>query len=93
MGQFVVIGLGTFGFNIATALSELGHEVLAVDSDTKKIEQIKDKVTQIVVADVLQLFSNNGAHGGLRGRIYMGAEKKHHVLSITGLAGRFRASL
>ena len=52
MGQFVVIGLGTFGFNIATALSELGHEVLAVDSDTKKIEQIKDKVTQIVVADV-----------------------------------------
>ena len=52
MGQFVVIGLGAFGFNLATALSELGHEVLAVDSDTKKIEQIKDKVTQIVVADV-----------------------------------------
>lgn len=52
MGQFVVIGLGTFGFNIATALSELGHEVLAVDSDTKKIEQIKDKVTQVVLADV-----------------------------------------
>lgn len=52
MGQFVVIGLGTFGFNIATALSELGHEVLAVDFDAKKIEQIKDKVTHIVVADV-----------------------------------------
>lgn len=49
---FVVVGLGNFGYNVAIALTELGHQVLAIDSNNKKIEQIKDKVTQTVVADV-----------------------------------------
>lgn len=51
MKQFIVIGLGNFGYNVASALSELGHQVLAIDSDGKKIEEIKDKVTHSVVAD------------------------------------------
>ncbi len=52
MGQFVVIGLGNFGYNVATSLFELGNQVLAIDLNSKKIEQIKDKVTQAVVANV-----------------------------------------
>ena len=52
MGQFVVIGLGNFGYNVAVSLFEFGHQVLAIDSNNKKIEQIKDKVTQAVVTNV-----------------------------------------
>ena len=52
MGQFIVIGLGNFGYNVATSLFELRNQVLAIDSNSKKIEQIKDKVTQAVVANV-----------------------------------------
>ncbi len=52
MGQFVVIGLGNFGYNVAVSLFEQGHQVLAIDSNNKKIEQIKDKVTQAVVTNV-----------------------------------------
>ena len=52
MGLFIVVGVGSFGFNVATELTELGHEVLVIDSSGKKIEQIKDKVTQAVTADV-----------------------------------------
>ncbi len=51
MKQYIVIGLGNFGYNIAIALSELGHYVLAIDSNRKKIEQIKDRVTHAVIGD------------------------------------------
>jgi trk system potassium uptake protein TrkA len=51
MKQFVVIGLGNFGFNVATRLAQIGHEVLAIDSDEARIESIKDHVTQAVVGD------------------------------------------
>lgn len=50
--QFVVLGLSNFGFNLAVALSNLGHQVLAIDLNSKKIEQIKDIATQAVLADV-----------------------------------------
>lgn len=51
MGQFAVIGLGNFGFYLATHLYRKGHEVMAVDRDQDKVQQIKDDVTQAVVAD------------------------------------------
>lgn len=51
MKQFIVIGLGNFGYNIAIALSELGHHVLVIDSNRKKIEQIKDQVTHAIIGD------------------------------------------
>ena len=51
MKQFVVIGLGNFGFNVATRLAQIGHEVLAIDSDETRIESIKDHVIQAVVGD------------------------------------------
>lgn len=64
MRQFLVVGLGNFGFNVATSLTELGHQVLVIDSNSKKIEQIKDTVTMAIVADVrerepLSEFINN----------------------------------
>lgn len=52
MRQFVVVGLGNFGFNLAVELAGLGHQVLVIDSSSEKIELIKDQVTQAVVADV-----------------------------------------
>ncbi len=52
MGQFVVIGLGNFGHNVAISLFEQRNQVLAIDANSKKIEQIKDKVTQAVVVNV-----------------------------------------
>jgi trk system potassium uptake protein TrkA len=51
MKQFVVIGLGNFGLNVAARLAKIGHEVLAVDSSEARIDEIKGKVTQAVVGD------------------------------------------
>lgn len=53
MKQFAVIGLGTFGYNLAVELARQGHQVLAVDSDKTIIDDIKDLVTDAVVADAM----------------------------------------
>ncbi|MCX7954718.1 MAG: TrkA family potassium uptake protein [Bacteroidales bacterium] len=46
--KFLIIGLGNFGSALAKKLSELGHEVFAVDSDLNKVENLKDEVTYAV---------------------------------------------
>ncbi len=51
MKQFVVIGLGTFGYYLATNLYKKGHEVLAIDNDSEKVQSIKDAVSRAVLAD------------------------------------------
>ena len=52
MKEYVVIGLGNFGYSIATKLASKGHQVLAIDSDSERVDDIKDKVTDAIAADV-----------------------------------------
>ncbi len=51
MKQFLVVGLGNFGFYLATHLFEKGHEVMAIDKNPTLVQNIKNQVTQAVVAD------------------------------------------
>lgn len=51
MKQFAVIGLGRFGTSIARTLSMMGHEVLAIDEDQEKIQEIVNSVTHAIQAD------------------------------------------
>ena len=51
MGQFVIIGIGNFGFYLGRHLFEKGHEVMALDINRSQVEKIKDFVSQAVVAD------------------------------------------
>ena len=36
--QVVVIGLGRFGTTVATTLYQMGHDVLAIDKDSNKVQ-------------------------------------------------------
>ncbi len=49
--QFAVIGLGNFGFYLATALFQKGHEVLGIDVNPKLVQEIRDRVSRAVIAD------------------------------------------
>ncbi len=51
MKQFLVIGLGNFGYFLATHLYSKGHDVMAIDKKPELVENIKTKVTQAIVAD------------------------------------------
>lgn len=51
MSQFVVIGLGRFGKTVAIALSSLGNEVLAIDTNAEAVRTVENQVSSAVVAD------------------------------------------
>ncbi|RKY34867.1 MAG: TrkA family potassium uptake protein [Candidatus Omnitrophota bacterium] len=51
MRQVAVIGMGSFGAAVAMTLTNQGVEVLAIDLDVEKIEDIKDSVAVAVALD------------------------------------------
>ena len=51
MKSFCVIGLGRFGASVVKTLVKNGHEVVAIDTDPKKIDEFKDIATHVMIAD------------------------------------------
>jgi trk system potassium uptake protein len=52
--QFAVIGLGTFGSSVAKALETHGAQVVGVDLNEEKVQEIAPQITQAVVADATE---------------------------------------
>lgn len=50
--QFAVLGLGSFGWSVALTLESMGCDVLVVDESYEKIQEISEKVSYAVKADV-----------------------------------------
>jgi trk system potassium uptake protein TrkA len=50
--DIAIIGLGTFGSELAIQLTKYGHHILAIDIDEKKINNIKEIVDVAVQADI-----------------------------------------
>jgi trk system potassium uptake protein len=48
---FTIVGLGAFGSTVARELSRLGNDVLCIDMNAERVNEIADDVTQAVVAD------------------------------------------
>lgn len=46
--KFIVFGLGHFGSALAIRLTEMGHEVIGVDSKMSRVEQLKNEITHTV---------------------------------------------
>jgi len=51
--QFAVIGIGRFGESLISELVRLGHEVLAIDTDENRVDDIASIATQAVQADAM----------------------------------------
>ena len=50
--KFCVIGLGRFGYTVATGLAENGMDVMAIDSNEEIVNSIRDHVTQAICMKV-----------------------------------------
>lgn len=48
MKQFIIIGCGRFGTSVARTLYKLGYDVLAVDRDLEKVQEMTEFVTHAV---------------------------------------------
>lgn len=49
--KYIIVGIGNFGGYLAKRLTNLGHEVIGVDSNESRIEMIKDSITHSIVMD------------------------------------------
>ncbi|WP_160034960.1 potassium channel family protein [Paenibacillus sp. An7] len=49
--QYAVIGMGRFGSSVANVLSDMGFDVLAIDRDEQRTQEISNVVTHAVSAD------------------------------------------
>jgi trk system potassium uptake protein TrkA len=49
--KYIIVGIGNFGGYLAKRLTNLGHEVIGVDTSESRIELIKDSITHSIVMD------------------------------------------
>jgi trk system potassium uptake protein TrkA len=55
MKQVVIIGLGNFGHFLARELFSKGYDVMAIDKNSARVQEIQDNVTQAIVADATDI--------------------------------------
>ncbi|MEW5954107.1 MAG: TrkA family potassium uptake protein [Bacillota bacterium] len=51
--QVAVIGLGRFGRSMVKELTRIGHDVMAIDIDPQRINEVTDEVVHAVQADAM----------------------------------------
>lgn len=49
--QILIVGLGRLGMPLAGALFDMGHDVLAIDTDEKQVQEAAGHITHAVQAD------------------------------------------
>lgn len=52
MKSILLIGLGRFGVHVVDQLYEMGHQVMAIDQDEERVNNIIDKVTNGQIGDI-----------------------------------------
>lgn len=52
--KYLVIGLGNFGSTLAYKLTDMGHDVIGVDSSEHRIEDIKEKIAVSYILDATE---------------------------------------
>ena len=52
--QFAVLGLGSFGRSVALTLESMGCDVIVVDKSQETIQEISDRVTYDITADITE---------------------------------------
>jgi len=55
MKRFIIVGLGNFGAAVAETLHSMGHEVVAIDRDPDRVDEISRRVTRAAVGDGSEL--------------------------------------
>lgn len=49
--KILVIGLGNFGKILSTELSNIGHEVIGIDNNAQRVEEMKDRISLTYILD------------------------------------------
>ena len=49
--QVLILGLGRLGISLATTLFNMGHDVMAIDDDEKRVQNMSSQITHAVQGD------------------------------------------
>lgn len=87
MKRFIVVGLGNFGTFLATRLSELGHDVIAIDSQPDLVDTLGHRVSHAVVGDATRraVLEEAGARDSDAAVVAMGDHLAASVLVLLAL--------
>lgn len=55
--RVLVIGLGNFGKELAIVLSELGHDVIGIDQNEFRVEELKDRISLSYIMDASEVLT------------------------------------
>jgi len=58
--KYIIVGLGSFGSSLASALTSQGHEVIAIDRNMQKVEAYKEVITHTICMDATDDYTVNG---------------------------------
>ncbi len=87
MSRFVVLGLGKFGAFVSRRLYELGHEVIAVDSDVALVDAQGPYVTRAIAGDATNrhVLDEAGADGSVAAIVAIGENLGASILALLAL--------
>jgi trk system potassium uptake protein TrkA len=84
----VVIGLGRFGSHVAQTLVQLGHDVLAIDSDADRVQALAGTLPHVVQADATdaETLAQLGVGDFAHAVVGIGQNLEASVLSVLNLS-------
>ena len=53
MKSILLIGLGNFGKMVAQQITEMGHQVMAVDKDEKRVNEVRIKTCSLFFVEIV----------------------------------------
>ncbi len=87
MRQFLVVGLGRFGGEVAKALARGGNRVLGIDADPSKIQALSDALERVVTGDAtdVEVLQGLGARNFDCAIVSLGTSLESSVLTTLNL--------
>ncbi len=85
--EFLVIGLGRFGTGLAMTLTAYNHEVLAIDSDIKRVQQVAQTLPHAIQLDAtnIEALREIGADNFDTGVVCIGSDFEANLLTTFNL--------
>lgn len=85
--EFIIIGLGRFGTSLAMTLDAYKHDVLAIDSDIKRVQQLSSVLPYVIQLDATDIdaLREIGTEAFDTGIVCIGTDFEANILATVNL--------
>jgi trk system potassium uptake protein TrkA len=85
--EFIIIGLGRFGTSLAMTLNAYGHDVLTIDSDLKRVQEVSQILPHVIQLDAtnIEALREVGAESFDTGIVCIGTYFEANLLATVSL--------